>query len=63
MLRQTKTKAGRKLLSEAFKVARMLNKRQMQKETRACGGLLSLFDEDVKLAREAPPTYPNVPSS
>jgi len=41
----------------------MWSERQLRKESRSCGGLLALFDEDVKLAREAPPTYPNVSST
>ena len=41
----------------------MLSERQVQKESRSCGGLLSLFDGLVELANETPSAYPNVSSS
>jgi hypothetical protein len=41
-------------------VATMSSQRQEQKESRSRGGLLSLFDGVVELAKEAPSTYPNV---
>jgi hypothetical protein len=40
--------------------ARMSSQRQVQKESRSCGGPFSLFDGLVERAEEATPTYPNV---
>ena len=41
----------------------MLSGRQVQKQSRSCGNLLSLFDGLVELAREAPIVHHNVSSS
>jgi hypothetical protein len=38
----------------------MLSERQVQKESRSCGGLFALFNDFVELAKEAPSAYPDV---
>ena len=56
-------RAKESLVKRRVEAARMLSERQVQKESRARGGLLLQFDALIESATEAPSAHSHVSSS